>query len=78
MVSYYNKNQAVPEIIALLDEFGVDVCSENIKVWDRPTMAMINVVRGCNAVKRNESLNDVVVYTNKVPHKDYIEMVQMK
>ena len=35
-------------------------------------MLLSNVKKGCDYIKR-ESLTPILVYTNKVPHKEYME-----
>jgi hypothetical protein len=70
-LNIYNKDRAIPLIKNILKKEGYDISDDIIKVWNRPTMMIGDVIIGCNYVKRVGS--DIVVYTNSVPNKEYIE-----
>ena len=55
----------------LLQKEGIQITKDNVKIWNCNQMQASDVKRGCDFVKR-EGLNPVLVYTNKVPLKDYI------
>jgi hypothetical protein len=61
--------------IELLHKEGIKIVEENIKIWNCESMRASDVKSGCDFVKR-EGLNPVLVYTNNVPLKDYIEQAE--
>jgi hypothetical protein len=71
MISNYKSNEVKPLIIDLMKKEGDTITSDNIKIWESDAMLAKDVVGGCNYIKSN-GLISVLVYTNKVPMKDYI------
>ena len=61
--------------IDLLQKEGIQITKDNVKIWNCSQMQASDVKRGCDFVKR-EGLNPVLVYTNKVPLKDYISIAE--
>lgn len=71
MISNYKANEVKPLIIELLKKEGHTITADNIKIWETDFMLSKDVAKGANYVKSN-GLTPVLVYTNKVPMKDYI------
>lgn len=72
-LNYHSRDEAVSMIIDILNKEGYNVTEYNIKTYFTPMMKMVDVKRGCDYVKNTLNSN-VIVYTNNVPNKNYMEV----
>lgn len=72
MISIYKSAEVKPHIINLLKKEGYDITEDNIKIWAQDNMLAHQVKLACDYIKSN-GLALVLVYTNKVPMKSYLQ-----
>ena len=72
MISIYKSKEVKPLIIDLLKNEGLNITEDNIKIWAQDTMLANQVKLACDYIKSN-GLAPVLVYTNKVPLKSYLQ-----
>lgn len=72
MISIYKSSEVKPHIIQLLKNEGLNITEDNIKIWAQDTMLANQVKLACDHIK-SKGLAPVLVYTNKVPMKSYLQ-----
>lgn len=72
MISIYKSAEVKPHIINLLKNEGYDITEDNIKIWAQDTMLANQVKLACDYIK-SKGITPVLVYTNKVPLKLYLQ-----
>lgn len=72
MISIYKSKEVKPLIIDLLKNEGLSITEDNIKIWMQDSMQSNQVKLACDYIKSN-GLSPVLVYTNKVPSKKYLQ-----
>lgn len=72
MISIYKSAEVKPHIIQLLKNEGLNITEDNIKIWAQDTMLANQVKLACDYIKA-KGLAPVLVYTNKVPLKLYLQ-----
>lgn len=71
-IPYESHKEVKPLIIDLLKREGFGITSDNIKIWKTSRMNCSDVKIGCDFIK-SKGLPLVLVYTNEVPYKSYME-----
>lgn len=72
MPSIYKSSEIKSHIVDLLKREGFSITEDNIKIWNQRAMLSGQVKLACDYIK-SRGLEPVLVYTNKVPLKSYLQ-----